>query len=102
MLMRILGLIVMFADDGTPTVVEADDENVGDKTEKEHKVRKPDAKDEVAPPEEVEDFTDLNAFGDKDASRTLSESETSEEVCEDCDQEECACEEIIEEEVGDE
>lgn len=103
MLMRILGIIVMFADDGTPTVRDADDDNVGDKTEEEHEVRMPDAKDEVAPPEEVEDFTDPEAFGEYDASGTLSESETSEEVCQDCDQEECACEEIVEEEVeGDE
>ena len=102
MLMRILGIIVMFADDGTPTVRDADDDNVGDKTEEEHEVRMPDAKDEVAPPEDVEDFTDLEAFGDEDAE-PLRSQEDCEETCEDCEQEECACEEVYEEEVeGDE
>lgn len=101
MLMRILGIIVMFADDGTPTVRDADDDNVGDKTEEEHEVRMPDAKDEVAPPEEVEDFTDQEAFGEYDAEPLREQEEADEQACceEGCEE----CQEEWEEEVeGDE
>lgn len=101
MLLRILGIIVMFADDGTPTVRDADDDNVGDKTEEEHEVRMPDAKDEVAPPEEVEDFTDQEAFGEYDAEPLREQEEADEQACceEGCEE----CQEEWEEEVeGDE
>ena len=92
MLLRILGIVVMFADDGTPTVRDADDDNVGDKTEEEHETRVPDAKDEVAPPDDVEDFTDPEAFGDID----------DEFPCGCIDYCDCYDEEELEEEAGDE
>lgn len=59
-ILRILGIIVMFADDGTPTIHDKDDwekkNGVDNKDGK--KTRLPDPEDEVPPPDEVEDFTD--------------------------------------------